>query len=64
MESVIKWRTGIPTKKGRYIVFRRKEKIHVDWWTSNQRWIVSKDVVAWCPVDEIEPYKELKHDLH
>ena len=68
MESVIKWHTGEPKKAGTYIVTLENGlvfcddyycymtldgKVKLDW-----RIVDSSDILAWCPLSEIEPYKE------
>ena len=68
MESVIKWRTGEPKEVGFYIVtledgvigydqiltcIMPNGKVELDWLFAD-----SSDVIAWCPLSEIEPYKE------
>ena len=68
MESVIKWQTGEPKKAGPYIVTLENGlvfcddyncymtldgKVKLDW-----RIVDSSDILAWCPLSEIEPYKE------
>ena len=68
MESVIKWRTGEPKEAGCYIVtledgvitcnqiltyIMPNGKIEMEW-----HLVESSDVIAWCPLSEIEPYKE------
>lgn len=59
-KSVIKWRTGTPTELNDYIV-TTKQGVTVDaFLTSVNQWcnLNTDDVIAWCPVSEIEPYKE------
>ena len=60
MESVIKWKTAIPTEKGKYIIttkdgvgciyFDPKDIYDVDFF--------KQFVIAWYPLSDIEPYKE------
>lgn len=57
MESVIKWRTGKPNKSGWYIVSTRDNKVTYDVFSESHPWFM-EDVIAWCPLSEIEPYKE------
>ena len=71
MESVIKWRTGEPKEGGWYCVSvkTRYSNLHVDVDYRNisisnddddDYWDAYKDddVIAWCPLSEIQPYKE------
>lgn len=68
MESIIKWQTGEPTKAGWYAISIKNEdselRVDTDYWRNiAQDWIAfdkySKEkIVAWCPLSEIEPYKE------
>lgn len=60
MESVIKWKTVMPTETGKYIIttkygvgciyFEPKDVCDVDFF--------KQFVIAWYLVDDIEPYKE------
>ena len=61
MESVIKWQTGVPKKKGRYLLSTRDGKIDIDNWsiyTNNWYHYANFFVLAWCPLSKIKPYKE------
>ena len=60
MESVIKWQTGEPKKTGRYLITSKTGVIWSDYWScSLKKWEIHVwDVLAWCPLSEIEPYKE------
>lgn len=65
MESVIKWRTGEPKDKGWYLVTAKYGKINKDFWLGHldgslNGWDkhLDSDIIAWCPLSEIEPYKE------
>lgn len=60
MESVIKWHTGEPKETGRYLITTKTGVIFEDcWYCSINRWEkYTWDVLAWCPLSEIEPYKE------
>ena len=64
MESVIKWHTGEPKEEGCYLVTYQTlsgkvvetaqyEEYGWDMYTSDYC-----KVIAWCPLREIEPYKE------
>lgn len=59
MESVIKWRTGEPKEDGIYLVTDFANQIFfVD--RCDDSWVIYDDdeILAWCPLNEIEPYKE------
>ena len=68
MESKIKWRTGVPVGRGKFIITYKHFECftkHVTtairegntWYDTNfDRLRV--DVIAWCPISDIEPYKE------
>jgi hypothetical protein len=62
MESKIKWQTGIPTKRGRYILsIKGSKKIDIDNWsvyTKNWYHYNNTHVIAWCKLSDIESYKE------
>lgn len=60
MESVIKWHTGTPDISGRYIITHSWGGITVDWYDKKLGWYkgFDKHVIAWCSVNDIEPYKE------
>ena len=59
MESVVKWRTGKPKEVGEYIVTNSDGIVDYNNWTGNMDdWLDEVEVVAWCPISEIEPYKE------
>lgn len=70
MESVIKWRTGLPNKVGWYVVTVKSKQgelyVDTDYYKRDvgvkHYWFEFGDsseegIIAWCPVDEIEPYK-------
>ena len=63
MESVIKWRTGEPKEEGEYIVtLKTPISIVVSVFNYEEYgWNVCSNckVIAWCPLNEIEPYKGL-----
>lgn len=63
MESVIKWRTGKPKESGSYLITTYNEKVFVDYWNifpDKSCWEYRNNfaVKAWCPLSDIEPYKE------
>lgn len=63
-ESVIKWQTGEPKETDTYLVSVRtltsREFITTDYYYllkgKWQYW--DKEVIAWCKLSDIEPYKE------
>lgn len=64
--SVIVWHTGTPDKVGDYIVTGKTDEGDVfvmeDSFMSNGVWwgcgSHSCEVIAWCPISNIKPYKE------
>lgn len=64
--SVIVWHTGVPDKVGDYIVTGKTDEGDVfvmeDSFMSNGVWwgcrSHSCEVIAWCPISNIKPYKE------
>ena len=68
MESVIKWRTSTIEKQGKYIITLKNGMVIVDdyymdvMFNGNKqkffRTINEENILAWCPLSEIEPYKE------
>lgn len=65
-KSVIKWQTGEPKERGSYIVtYRHDSKDHITAlyyvggsWLSGDYDEVQKDkVIAWCNLNDIEPFK-------
>ena len=57
MESIIKWRTGIPKENGWYLVTTIDNRVTICCFTAYKEWYL-EDVTAWCPISDIEPYKE------
>lgn len=55
MESVIKWQTGVSKEKGVYLVTTTDNRVTMCF--SYNEWYL-EDVIAWCPLSDIEPYKE------
>ena len=71
-KSIIQWQTGEPTKEGLYLVqFNRHHYKHkkdtaslfdTDTWQYNfWEYYDKEEIVAWCPLDSIEPYKEIDY---
>ena len=67
MESVIKWQTGTPKENGDYLVTRYSPLGKGRTYTQTNyyfygKWVIevldASYVIAWCPLSEIEPYKE------
>lgn len=65
MESVIKWQTGMPEQSDIYIVTTTAGEVDIrvlyDPYTSPPYWLDDEEddeVVAWCKLSDIEPYKE------
>lgn len=60
MESVIKWQTGEPSNQYMFCVITDSYgHVDIDVWDGEQ-WLSNpmEEIVAWCPLSEIEPYKE------
>ena len=59
MESIIKWKTGTPTNHGRHIITTKWKEVTFDWY-DDLGWhrFYDKDIVAWCNLNDIEPYNE------
>lgn len=67
MKSAIKWQTGDPKVPGEYLITCPNGVIYIDNYNEYETgqgvfydWERFTDdmVLAWCPVNEIEPYKE------
>lgn len=67
MESVIKWQTETPTHSGKYLITDKHGYNDVDYWYDTDdahkgeagwRWHYKEDVIAWCPLNDIKPYKK------
>lgn len=60
-QSLIKWQTGEPKTHGRYLVQTKDDGIQISIWSSFvQSWSLysNSEIIAWCPLNDIEPYKE------
>lgn len=59
MESTIKWQTGEINDDGYYLVTNREGRVYV---LCHRKGSIFSDslesVIAWCPLSDIEPYKE------
>lgn len=59
MESVIKWQTGEINEAGYYLVTCIDGFVYVLWFCKGSKLSDSfENVIAWCPLSKIEPYKE------
>ena len=63
MESIIKWQTGEPKESGSYLITTYRGTVFVDYWRvfpnkSDWDYRDKFDVIAWCKLSDIEPYKE------
>ena len=60
MKSIIKWQIGEPKEEGRYIVTLDNNEVALLFWTNSIGWwdYIDDRILAWCPLSEIEPYKE------
>lgn len=65
MKSIINWQTGIPKESGEYLVSLKNGFVCRDEWREPcydndiAYWKNCEgEVIAWCPLSDIEPYKE------
>jgi hypothetical protein len=58
MKSVIKWHTGIPKEVKRYIVTIDDGRVTSSFWGGISWSDWNKSIIAWCSLNDIEPYKE------
>lgn len=69
MNSVIEWKTGVPKKSGSYLITTSKNDVLVSsyiydfrddrwYWLDSFDYPLTEYVIAWYPINEIEPYKE------
>ena len=63
MKSTIEWQTGEPKEGGYYLITTDSGRITTDLWRifpnrSNWEYRNKFEVVAWCKLSDIEPYKE------
>ena len=56
MESVIKWRTGIPKEVKKYVVTLNDGRVTSSSWTGICWSDWNKSIIAWYPLNEIKPY--------
>lgn len=62
IKSIIKWQTGKPKDTGSYLITTINRNVCYDYWTvfpTNSCWQYHSkfDVVAWCKLSDIKPYK-------
>ena len=57
MESKINWQKGCPEQSGNYIVTMSTGEVTFShsYWEGVEE---NDEVIAWCPMSDIEPYKE------
>ena len=62
--STIQWQTGTPKYPGDYLVTTKHHHIEKDIWRNNAdiyknhwAWHNDEDVIAWCFLEDIEPFK-------
>lgn len=64
MESKIKWQTGKPNEEGKYLVSTKDGNVLMGVYIATLKygnhWVLIGDdnVIAWCKLSDIEPYKE------
>ena len=61
MESIIRWKTGTPTRGGRYLVVVGNNAITCDHWAfdlfqSKMEWVVYRndEIKYWCRIESIK----------
>ena len=62
-QSIIKWETKEPEEGGYYLITAYNGKIAIDLWRifpnrSSWEYRNKIDVIAWCKLSDVEPYKE------
>ena len=61
MESIIRWKTGIPKEEGWYIVTKSDGIVKLTRFRPSFEFDIAffkEFIIAWCKLSEIEPYKE------
>ena len=63
-KSTIKWQTGTPKHTGQYLITTKHHEVEADVWTTSpdkygDHWTnnYDVDVIAWCEIKSIEPFK-------
>lgn len=63
-KGTIKWQTGTPKHTGQYLITTKHHEVEADVWTSKpdeygDHWTdnYDVDVIAWCEIKSIEPFK-------
>ena len=57
---MLNWQAGTPTETDKYLITHKGGEVRVDWWYNYlQEWDAhyNEDVIAWCKLTDIEPYK-------
>ena len=65
MESIIKWQTGEPNTGGRFLIQTKYDSFQFDIYSSFiKQWATytKNEIIAWCNLSDIEPYKEEKYE--
>ena len=64
MENTINWQTGKPKHPGKYLVTTKHHWVETDIWRNyadcyKNNWYKhnDEDVIAWCFIEDIEPFK-------
>ena len=60
-QSIINWQTGTPKEEGQYLVTLENGEVRDMYYSTTLKiWILERlyEVIAWCKLSEIEPYKE------
>lgn len=62
--TTIQWQTGTPKEIGKYVITTKHHEVDVDMWSSipdkyGDHWNrhYDSDVMAWCLIENIEPFK-------
>ena len=63
-KGTIKWQTGTPKHTGQYLITTKHHEVEVDRWMPKadeygDHWYkhYDIDVIAWCEIESIEPFK-------
>lgn len=62
--TTIQWQAGTPNETGKYLITTKHHEVEVDMWFSEldiygEHWDrhFDDDVIAWCLIENIEPFK-------
>lgn len=59
MKQKIEWQTGVPTKRGIYLITFKEGYVDTCYWDECDGWeYCEANIVAWFLIDDIEPYKQ------